>query len=107
VAARAGRNAAITWSRCARRSAGAPVTSSSRSGRKTETSGRVATSVEALDGAPSTRRRFGLAGLEADGHLVRRAVVSRLEPPAGVSSVPNRTTSRSLAVRQDRPVHAK
>ena len=66
VPARAGHSAATTWSRCARRSAGAPSTSSSRSGRNTATSGRAVESVSRSTGAPSTLQALRLAGLEAD-----------------------------------------
>ena len=51
VSARAGQSAATSWSRCARRAAGAPLTSSSRSGRKTLTSGRASRPAEAVDRA--------------------------------------------------------
>src|SRR5439155_1341915 len=60
----AGHSAAISWSRCARRSAGAPTTSSRRSGRKTEASGRAGESVSRSTSAPSTCRRFGWPGLK-------------------------------------------
>ena len=60
--ARAGHSAATNWSRWARRSAGAPLISSSRSGRNTLTSGRLGRRAAARRDAPSTRIRFGCPG---------------------------------------------
>ena len=103
---RAGHSAAITWSRCARRSAGAPSTSSSRSGRKTETSGRAAASVRRSTGAPSTCRRFASPGSKPT--VMRCASPSRSASSSSrATPAPKRTTSRSFAVRHERPVQAK
>ena len=83
VAARAGQSAATNWSRWARRSAGAPLTSSRRSGEKTaERAGGAATSSRRSTGAPSLVIRLGSPGREADGELVRPVVVGAADDDA-------------------------
>ena len=105
--ARAGHSAATTWSRCARRSAGAPSTSSSRSGRKTETSGRAADVGQPLDRRAVDAQALRLARLEADRDLVARRARPRSAAPAASARRRSARTSRSLAVRHERPVQAK
>ena len=82
--ARAGHSAATTWSRCARRSAGAPLTSSSRSGRKTDDQRpRGRRRAAARPGAPSTRRRLASPGWKPTRQRVRavaRPAPSQLQP---------------------------
>ena len=99
----AGHSAATTWSMCARRSAGAPSTSSSRSGRKTATSGRASQSVSRSTGAPSARSRFGSPGWKPTLTAWPRRS-SSASSSSRVSDAPKRTTSRSFAVRHERPV---
>ncbi len=100
--ARAGHRAATSWSRCARRSDGAPLTSSSRSGRKTLTSGRAGLSVSRSTGTPSTLIRFGSPGWKPTLSVCApsRSDVSTSTRAAGASK---RTMSRSLAVRTTAP----
>ena len=70
MSARAGHSAATTWSTCARRSAGAPLTSSSRSGRNTDTSGRTGASAMRSTARAVDAHPLGLARLEADRQRV-------------------------------------
>ncbi len=58
---------------------GRPSTSSSRSGRKTETSGRALASVSLSTVAPSTCSRFASPGSKPDGDPVRVAVALGVE----------------------------
>ena len=64
-ALRAGQSAATSWSRCARRSDGAPLTRSSLSGMKTLTSGRTSAPSGPAIGDPSRVHALRVTGLEA------------------------------------------
>ena len=109
VSARNGQIAATTWSRCALRTAGGPLTRSSRSGRNTLTSGRVSTSSRRSTGAPSAVMR--LTGCAPSPSEPNATVSSWLSAPSASRTVtraacaPKRTSSRSLRVRGERAVH--
>ncbi len=102
---RAGHSAATNWSRWPRRSDGAPLISSSRSGRNTHTSGRSGRRAAAR---PARRRPSSAWARRAGSRPTARARRPRRRwrrsraPPA-----PKRTTSRSFEVRQERPVQPK
>ena len=108
VATRAGHSAATNWSRCARRTAGAPLISSSRSGRKTLTSGRSVDVEQPLDRAP--RRRAS-----ASARPGAKPTDSSCGPssPRRVDHDPRRALRRSgpprarSSVRHERPVQPK
>ena len=111
--ARAAATAAATnWSRWARRTAGAPLSSSSRSGRKTLSSGRSRRRAGARPARRRQRHALGLRrGCEADAQLVRvrrrrraarrRASPARRSAPARArcGSVASGRCSRSRAPR--------
>ena len=101
-AARAGQTAATTWSRWARRTAGGPLSSSSRSGRKTLSSGRVSTSSSRSTGAPSELMRLGWPGSKPTLSSCARGP-SASSTTTRVACAPKRTSSRSLRVRGERP----
>ena len=100
-------SAATSWSRCARRSAGAPLTSSRRSGRNTVTSGRAGDVDQALDRcAVGDRAASARPGWKPTASSwapvgVARSTSTRAAP------APKRTTSRSFVVRHERPVQPK
>ena len=100
--ARAGHSAATTWSRCARRSAGAPLTSSRRSGRKTLTSGRAVDVEQALDRRAVDPQALRLAGLRSRPRARARRPSASASTSTRPRAAPKRTTSRSLVVRHER-----
>ena len=62
---------------------------------------------QALDGRAVGAHPLGLPGLEADRELVRRRPRRRRARPPAWRPAPKRTTSRSFAVRHERPVQPK
>ena len=96
VAARAGHSAATTWSRCARRSAGAPEHELEPVGQEDGDERPRRESVSRSTGAPSARSRFGSPGWKPTADLVRGRARPRVSSSSRVSAAPKRTTSRSL-----------
>ena len=105
--ARAGHSAATSWSRCARRSAGVPFTSSRRSGTKTQTSGLNGDVGEALDRRAVGRHALRLRPARSRPPARARRPASRPSSSTRAAGAPKRTSSRSLPVRHELDVQAK
>jgi hypothetical protein len=107
VSARPGQSAATTWSRWARRAAGAPLTSSSRSGRNTLTSGRASAVARLSTGLPSTRMCFASPGWKPTSMRCPPSAPASSTTTLATPSPPRRTSSRSFEVRGERAVQPK